>query len=111
MEHSVTRRNGHAPYHTFISEQQRANHVGVCRFIDVNPDGVPDSELTDLLDKWKIDPQAQVHTGNSLSEVRDKSTQDSNLRIVWAGKIKGSSGRMHGIPEDVGYSLAQKKPI
>ena len=99
------------PYHTFITEEQRANRVGVCHFIDVNPPEVPDSELAERLENWKADPQAQVHIGNSLSEMRERSTQDSQLRIVWAGKIKGSSGWMPGILEEVGYSLAQNKPV
>ena len=32
------------PFHTFISEQQRANLVGVCGFMDINPAGVPEPD-------------------------------------------------------------------
>lgn len=99
------------PYHTFISEPQRANHVGVCHFIDINPPGVPDNELTALLENWKTEPQAQVYIGNSLSRMRERSTRDSHLRIVWAGRINGAAGWMPGILEEVGYSLALKKPV
>ena len=99
------------PYHTFISEEQRANQVGVCHFIDVNPPRVLDSELKQVPEDWKTDPQSQVYTSDSLSQMRERSTRDSDLRIVWAGKIKGSSGWMPGILEEVGDSLAQNKPV
>lgn len=99
------------PHHKRISEEQRANQVGVCHFIDINPPGVPESELEQVPENWNEDPQSQVYTGDSLSEMRDRSTRDSDLRIVWAGKIKGSSGWMPGILEEVGYSLAQEKPV
>jgi hypothetical protein len=98
------------PHHTLISEKQRANQVGVCQFTDINPPGVPDARLK-VPKNWKTNSQAQVYIGDSLSEMRDQSTRDSDLRIVWAGKIKGSSGWMPGILEEVGYSLAQNKPV
>ena len=99
------------PYHTFISEEQRANQVGVCQFIDINPPDVPDEQLKHVPEDWKTDPQTRVYTSDSLSQMRERSTRDSDLRIVWAGKIKGSSGWIPGILEEVGYSLAQNKPV
>ena len=99
------------PFHTFISERERANLTGVCGFEDINPPGVSKPELEQRLKDWKVSPQAQIYIGDSLSEMREQSTRDSDLRITWAGKIKCSSGWISGILEEVGYSLAQDKPI
>jgi len=99
------------PFHTFISEQQRANLTGDCGFEDINPAGVPEPDLQQHLKDWKTDPQAQIFIGDSLSAMREQSTRDSHLRITWAGKIKGAAGWMAGILEEVGSSLAQGKPV
>ena len=94
------------PFHTFIDAEQRSRLVGVCRFVDVWPPGVKNDVLQDLLGCWSVDPQALIYTGNGLARMREQSTQESDLRVVWGGKISGSSGWMAGILEEVGYSLA-----
>lgn len=99
------------PFHTFIDAEQRARLVGVCRFINVDPDSVSSEELACLTESWKDEPQALIYIGDALSKMREQSTHDSNLRIVWAGRITGATGWMSGILEEVGYSLAQKKPL
>ena len=99
------------PFHTFINAEQRARLVGVCQFVDVWPPSVARETLQDLLGCWTVNPQAQIYTGNGLARMREQSTEESDLRVVWGGKIAGSSGWMARILEEVGYSLALNKPV
>ena len=99
------------PYYTMISEEQRAQLVGICRFINIDPDDVDKNDLNDLIEDWKQKPKARRLAADALSAMRKKSAEEADLRIVWGGTIAGSAGWMSGILEEVSYTLQSQKPI
>ncbi len=99
------------PYHTFITDEQRAALVGICHFVNVDPSGVRKASLDAALQDWEAKPRARLYTADALSAMRDQSTRDTDLRIVWGGKIAGARGWMPGILEEVAFSLMQDKPV
>lgn len=105
------------PRNRNISAKTRAENVGTCHFVDVYPRGVALAELEKLEHEEQV---AGEDTPNSLynryvcdalSAMRERSTQDADARFVMGGKIKGASGWMPGILEEVGYSLDEGQPI
>ncbi len=99
------------PNYARITQDQRASLAGVCRFIDIDPNGVAKSELDDVAAEWIKHPQARLFAADALTVMRDRSSQEIDLRIVWAGKIAKALGWMAGILEEVAFSLAHGKPI
>jgi len=95
------------PYYEKISREQRARLVGLCDFIDVDAaSATPDKLRQELSDGMRSRIGA-----DALSEMRHKMAQETAVRIVWGGKISGSSGWMAGILEEVANTLEVKKPI
>ena len=106
---------GSWPYYTLIKAEHKAELVGVCDFINVKPlreyeIEVDETELAELLADWKTNLSARRHTANALSRMRLISTQETDLRVVWGGKIAGAAGWMAGIAEEVLCSLEANKP-
>jgi hypothetical protein len=107
------------PHHRFIKEDQRAQVVGICRFVDIGPSGVPEAQLASLEQAWKppreknwsLDPQTRRFNADALSAMRLRSAQEASLRIVWGGTISGAAGWMAGILEEIAFSLALQKPV
>lgn len=107
------------PYHTEISEEQRAQLVGICRVVNLDPPGVAQTELAALVAKYdhklvanlKAEPQARRYTADALSAMRAQSAQEAELRIVWGGRIAGAGGWLAGILEEVALSLVHNKPV
>ena len=113
------------PYYTFISAEDKAKLVGICHFVSVDPPGVDRAALKALIDAWDVDradlkaffkawaadTEARRHTADALTEMRKRSTDDTMLRVVWGGKIRGAAGWMAGIAEEVMFSLKLEKPV
>jgi hypothetical protein len=99
------------PQYTLISAEQRAELVGICHFVNVDPKGVRKASLDAALPNRQTDPRARLYAADALSAMRDQSTRETDLRIVWGGRIAGAAGWMAGILEEVAFSLAQDKPV
>jgi hypothetical protein len=99
------------PYSVLISEEQKARLVGICRFVTIDPPGASTADLTTLAENWRKSPQARLLTANALSAMRERSTLETDMRIVWSGRIAGADGWMAGILEEVGFSLKHGKPV
>lgn len=99
------------PFYTSISQEQRARLVSICRFVNVDLNGVDKSSLGDAVEKWYDNPQARRYVADALTAMRERSAKEADLRIVWGGTIEGAKGWMAGILEEVACSLAHNKPI
>jgi len=99
------------PFHTIISEEQRAQMVGICRFVSVDPSGVAKADLDAAVENWHDNPQARLFAADGLSTMREQSAREADLRIVWGGRIAGATGWMAGILEEVAFSLEYEKPV
>ena len=95
------------PNYKNITEEQKAKLVGICYFVDIRPPSCSESELNSVHQPGR----AKRLEADALSAMRAHSAEQVDLRIVWAGKIAGSSGWMAGILEEVVFSLEQKKPV
>ena len=100
---------GSWPYHTSISPEYKAELVGVCHFNSVDPPDVDDTKLVPLLDDWET-KDARYYTANALSRMRKESTESTDLRVVFGGRIVGAKGWMAGIAEEVLCSIEADKP-
>ncbi len=69
--------------------------VGICEFIDIK---VPGGE------KIVLDA-AKRHRAEALTEMRERMTRESRLRVVWGGRVSGAEGWIPGILEEVVMSL------
>lgn len=94
-------------FYNKIDPAHRANLVGLCHFIEVDP-------------VWKGNEKTKQATDSALRKrlladaltiMRRRASADSQVRIVWGGKIKGSSGWMAGILEEVACSLERNQAI
>ncbi|MCA9057305.1 MAG: hypothetical protein KDA85_02350, partial [Planctomycetaceae bacterium] len=99
------------PYYKKILEEQRARNVGICRFVDCPPPGVSAESLRAVESLPSTASESKRLTADALTKMREESTLNSDLRIVWAGKISGSSGWMAGILEEVSFSLKHNRPL
>lgn len=99
------------PFYESISEGERAELVGICHFVNVDPQGVRKTSLDKVLPNWQMDPRGRKYAADGLSTMRELSTRQTDLRIVWGGRIAGAMGWMAGILEEVAFSLAQGKPL
>ncbi len=95
------------PNYKNITDEQKAKLVGICNFVDIKPPSCTELELNSVIPPGR----AKRLEADALSAMRAHSTEQVDLRVVWAGKIAGSSGWMAGILEEVVFSLEQKKPI
>jgi hypothetical protein len=95
------------PHYKNILAEQRALLVGVCNFIDVDPEGVSPEMLKLASEKSVI----ERYKADALSAMREKSAVECDLRIVWGGKTEGASGWMPGVLEEVACSLRHHKPV
>lgn len=95
------------PHYESISREQRARLVGLCHFIDIDAaSATPDKLRKELSEGMR----ARIGA-DALSEMRCRMADETAMRIVWGGKIEGSSGWMAGILEEVAYTLEAGKPI
>lgn len=99
------------PFYASISKEQRAQKVGICRFLDVDPRGVAKAELEATIEEWHANPVARRYAADGLSAMREQSAREADLRIVWGGRIAGATGWMAGILEEVAVSLEYEKPV
>lgn len=97
------------PNYESISEEQRARLVGICRFEDISPPGMTKGKISSTITESKS--QTKRHGADALSAMRELSARETDLRIVWGGRIKGASGWMAGILEEVSFSLKHDKPV
>ncbi len=95
------------PNYVNIGEEQRAKLVGICQFVDIDPPGVARADLAAATDPALINRYA----ADAMSAMRERSALETDLRIVWGGRIQGAKGWMAGILEEVAYSLEHHKPI
>lgn len=99
------------PFYTLISDELRAELVGSCRVVNVDPSRVRKSSLDAAVAGWEENPRARLYAADGLSAMRKRSAQEADLRIVWGGKIAASKGWMPGVLEEVAFSLAIGKPL
>lgn len=95
------------PNYTRIQEEQRAQLVGICQFVEIDP---PDIASIDL--KLAIEQGVtRRYAADALTAMRLRSTRETDLRIVWGGRRSGAAGWVPGILEEVACSLDQDKPV
>ena len=99
------------PFYKQVTNERRAQLVGVCRFVDVDPPSISQPELTASVDDLSVNPQARLHAADALTAMREQSAQETDLRIVWGGVFQGAKGWMAGILEEVALSLWHDKPV
>jgi hypothetical protein len=99
------------PHYTFVSGRQRAELVGTCHFVDVAPSRVRKTSLKTAVENWESNPRARLYFADALTAMREQSSRESDLRIVWGGRIAGARGWLPGIFEEVASSLALGKPV
>jgi hypothetical protein len=99
------------PNHVDITDERKARMVGICQFVPVDPPDCSQSKLAPLVENARKSPEGKQLSAQALSAMRQLSTKETDLRIVWAGRIIGASGWMAGILEEVGCSLLQGKPV
>lgn len=99
------------PFHRKTSEERRAQLVGVCHFIDYDPPGVAADSLAEVEHEWFKQPRALLYIADALTEMRDQSARQTDMRIVWGGRIIGSLGWMAGILEEMACSLRDEDPV
>lgn len=95
------------PRYKTITEEQKAKLVGICQFHSIDPPLA--SQVTKA--KEKTPAQDKRLEADALTAMRKYSAEQVDLRIVWAGKIKGSSGWIAGILEEVVCTLELNKPL
>ncbi|MEI7462320.1 MAG: hypothetical protein WCK15_23235 [Pirellula sp.] len=95
------------PRYKSITEEQKAKLVGICRFHSIDP------PLASQVNKAKETTPAQEKRleADALTAMRKYSAEQVDFRIVWGGKIKGSSGWIAGILEEVVCTLELNKPL
>ena len=79
-----------------ITSSHRAQFLGLCEFISVEPQAVMDP------DRKKAD---------ALTEMRTKMASDCGVRILFGGKIHGWSGWLPGLAEELLTSHEAGKPV
>ena len=101
------------PHYTKVLSQRRARLVGICNFIDIDPNGTSKRELSRLADSKEPQDQTRVKLefAAALTQMRQESAKLADMRIVWGGKIRGSSGWLPGIFEEVGCTLDEERPV
>jgi hypothetical protein len=99
------------PYHTRASQEDLAQLIGVCSFINVDPPDTDTAELAPLLNVDETNASARRYAADALTRMRKESTKETDFRIVWGGKIRGAMGWIAGIAEEVLFSLIHEKPV
>ncbi len=96
------------PFYRFIDARQQAELFSVCRFVPIDPDE----------EGWPVardfDPNDPAHArwgAGALSKMRLECSKACGVRVVFAGKLRGWSGYMPGILEEVALSLEANKPV
>ena len=100
------------PFYNDLGPKQEASWIGFCSIMRIEPKislATEDRNLNSSVLPLRRD-LAKLNA-DALTHMRETSTADCDLRIVWGGKIKKAMGWMPGILEEVGCSLQQKKPI
>jgi hypothetical protein len=100
------------PFYNDLGAKQEAAWIGFCNILRVDPKialTAADRSLNSSVLPLRRD-LAKLNA-DALLCMRETSTRDSDLRIVWGGKIKKAMGWMPGILEEVGCSLQQQKPV
>jgi SLOG cluster2 len=91
-----------------VTERLSADHVGICKFhVELPPKALP-SVLEPEMEKWKAGeptPLGRKLAADALGAMRTKSARVASLRIVVGGKVRGWSGWLPGIAEEVLASL------
>lgn len=95
------------PNHRFLKERHKAQHVGICKFIEVMPDDLA-SVLEEQL-KRLDDPRSAYLGAQALTKMRRESAKQPALRVVVGGKVRNWSGLLPGIAEEVEASLHHRK--
>jgi len=105
------------PYCNHFQPGQRANLLGVCEVIEVVPRALQDpsrkQDRAKRRNQIEERPDLRKLMGDALTEMRQKSTFETDARIVFGGRsTEGKSGKrpsswMPGILEEVGCSLAK----
>jgi hypothetical protein len=90
-----------------ISDEQINKLVGICNFVKIDPPSVAEAELLASLEPGR----ATRLRSDALTAMRKFSSAQVDLRIVFAGRIRGAKGWMAGILEEVVCSLELDKPI
>lgn len=104
------------PFHTRVTTERRASLVGICRFENVDPDGVAPEDLQRELDAWnasgqsELTPLGSLYYANALTAMRKRAAIETDMRIVWGGSL-AATGWMPGILEEVNHSVSSGKPV
>jgi hypothetical protein len=102
-------------HHAACTAAQRASLLDLCTFIlvDAPPQLRPAAERL----SWAVkldraaDPAAYLlRTCNALSEMRRLSTAETDARVLVGGKLKGWSGWLPGVAEELLFSIKDGQP-
>lgn len=93
------------PHDRAVTLRHKAQYAGICRFVAVPgaqpaPSGAPAP---------KTNPRHARLAADALTAMRRLSTEQSHVRVVAGGKIRGWTGWLPGILEEVACSLEQEQ--
>lgn len=94
------------PHTRHVQLEHDADYVGICRFERVFPPGVSRREL-DRLEADESSPEAVVRAAEALEAMRRMTSAPDKhpLRIVLGGKVRGFTGLIPGIADEVLHAL------
>lgn len=103
------------PFTRHVTERVRADHVGICRFIDVLPPQAPGAGRSAA--EWRAEletvpagsPREQRLTARALQRMRELSSEEAHLRVILGGKLRHWSGGLPGIAEELLASLERPR--
>ena len=102
---------GAFPHCNDLQPEQEARWIGLCRVKRITPRGLAVSDQALKSDCLVLRRDLAKLHADALSKMRRLSSRHADLRIVWGGKIRGASGWMSGILEEIGCSLEQRQPV
>jgi len=99
------------PFCNDLAPEKAAQWIGLCEIKPVVPDGLNEEDRLEKSAILKRRGDLAKLSADALSTMRWESTIDSQLRIVWGGKIRKAAGWIPGIFEEICWSLANNQPI
>lgn len=98
------------PNASALTRARQASLVGIASFEEVLPPGEDKARL-DALSPTQDRLERALHYGRALTAMREKSTAETAVRVVMAGKVAGWAGALPGIAEELRCSFEAKKPV
>lgn len=95
------------PHCLKITKAKRAEHLGLCDFIDVYPNGKREATAAELAEWDEKNPR---HVAEAMRRMREQVAEVCDVRVLFAGKVRGASGWLPGIAEELLTTLETERP-